>query len=266
VQLVDRRSFLEAPVGRSTVGSTWLYFYPSLDVCGFALWGRPTEDDMEQLVRVLAVELGSEPHVSLVDVRRMEGVGPGAFEALARYVAENHEALSRAVTRLAIVRSQSMMGALASGFFGVRAPPYPVETFDTAEQALAWLGVGRPGVAEELAGAIDGATGSAPIVREVRAWLQSRLVSPSSADCAQALGLSERSLQRKLSEQGTTFQTEVVAARMRAAERLLLETDAQLTRIALDVGCASLPAFSSLFRKATGESPSAWRAKRRAKT
>ena len=44
---------------------------------------------------------------------------------------------------------------------------------------------------------------------------------------------------------------------------LLLESDAKLTSVAVEVGCASLQHFSSLFRKLTGESPSAWRARHR---
>ena len=66
--------FLRAPVGRCVVGRTWLYFYPRIGLCGFAAWGRPTGDDMLDLSRVLAVELDQPPHVSLVDVHRMESL------------------------------------------------------------------------------------------------------------------------------------------------------------------------------------------------
>jgi AraC-like DNA-binding protein len=77
------------------------------------------------------------------------------------------------------------------------------------------------------------------------------------------LGISERTLQRKLGEAGTGYLNELAEARVRAARRLLLESDAPLTAIAYDVGCASLQHFSALFRKRTGESPSAFRRKRR---
>ena len=80
---------------------------------------------------------------------------------------------------------------------------------------------------------------------------------------ARALGLSQRTLQRKLGEARTTFKDEVGAARVRAAIRMLVETDAPLTSIAFDVGCSSLQSFSALFRRRTGQSPSAYRTRAR---
>ena len=56
---------------------------------------------------------------------------------------------------------------------------------------------------------------------------------------------------------------EVNRARVRLAKRLLRESDAKLTQIAHDVGCASLASFSALFRRATGATPSEFRAKTR---
>jgi AraC-like DNA-binding protein len=75
--------------------------------------------------------------------------------------------------------------------------------------------------------------------------------------------VSERTLQRKLGELGTTFQHELSEARVRVAKRLLIDSEAPVTNIALDVGCASLQHFSALFRKHEGESPSTFRKRRR---
>jgi AraC-like DNA-binding protein len=44
----------------------------------------------------------------------------------------------------------------------------------------------------------------------------------------------------------------------------MLDSDAPLTRIALEVGFTSLQHFSSQFRDSTGEAPSQWRTRRRA--
>ena len=79
----------------------------------------------------------------------------------------------------------------------------------------------------------------------------------------QALGVSERSLQRQLRQEGTSFRREVDAARIRAARTLLADTDQKITVIALEVGCATLQHFSALFRRMTGETPSEWRARQR---
>jgi transcriptional regulator GlxA family with amidase domain len=82
-------------------------------------------------------------------------------------------------------------------------------------------------------------------------------------DIAKAFRLSPRNLQRRLSEAHTTFQQEQNAARLRLAKTLLLETNYEVKRIAIEVGCASLQNFSALFHKSTGESPSQWRSHQR---
>jgi AraC-like DNA-binding protein len=258
--------FIEAPVGRCIAGESWLYFHPRVGLCGFAVWGRPTEDDVAALVRVLALELALPPHVSLVDVRRVASVEPRAFGALEAYVREHREALARVVTKLALVRPSGLIGAVTAGFFGVQSPPYPVDVFDDAARALAWLGLGdRDALLAEIDRAIDHASGAPALLRAVREWIESHLEGPTPPEAARALGTSARSLQRWLSEHATTFQGEVSLARVRVAQRMLLDTEAQLTRVALEVGCGSLPSFSALFRKITGETPSAWRTRMRAR-
>ena len=53
------------------------------------------------------------------------------------------------------------------------------------------------------------------------------------------------------------------AARIRAAQTLLADTERKITSIALKVGYATLQHFSTVFRRSTGETPSAWRARQR---
>jgi AraC-like DNA-binding protein len=260
----DVAEFVASPVGRCIAGRSWLYFYPHAGLCGFIVWGRPTSDDIERLVHVLRVELGAKPHVSLVDARRVEATDARTFHLLERYVRAEHTALARAVKKLAIVRPDGIVGAITAGFFGVTPPPYPVEVFDDRERALGWLGVpDARQVLDDLAREESRAVGAPPLLRDLRALVETRLDDASLARAAKSLGMSERSLQRKLGEQGTTFQAEVNAARVRVAKRFLRETDQKLTQIALEVGCSSLPSFSALFRRATGETPSAFRERSR---
>lgn len=264
----DLAEFLADPVGRCIAGQSWLYFYAQPGFCGFIVWGRPTQPDLERLVQVLAIELGSPAHVSLVDVRRVEGADPRGFAVLEHYVKSHHEALGLAVTKLAIVRPDGIVGAITSGFFGVTPPPYPVEIFEDRARAMAWLDV--PNGIEALADLAreEERAAGAPLLRDLRAIVESKLAQDSAAGAtlagaAKSLGMSERSLQRRLGDHDTTFQAEVNRARVRIAKRLLRETDAKLTQVAHDVGCASLASFSALFRRATGETPSAWREQHR---
>lgn len=255
----DHAEFVKKPVGRCIAGRSWLYFYAHEGFCGFVVWGRPTREDLERLLAAAKVELGAAPHVSLVDVRNVEGAEPRGFKVLEQYVKQHYEELARAVTRLAIVRPDGIVGAITSGFFGVTPPPYPVKLFEDRESALAWLGVGDSArFLADLAREEESAAGT-PLLRDLRALIESHLDRATLASAAKTLGMSERSLQRKLGEHETTFVAEVNAARVRVAKALLATSDVKLSQIAHDVGCASLASFSALFRRATGQTPSAWR-------
>jgi AraC-like DNA-binding protein len=261
----DLAAFVRDPVGRCIAGRTWLYFYADEAFCGFVVWGKPTREDLVRLVLVLKVELGKPAHVALVDARRVEDAEPRGFRVLERYVREHHDALGEAVERLAIVRPDGLLGAVTAGFFGVAPQPYPVKVFDDRAAAVRWLGIrDADGVLAALAREEERAAGEPPVLRDVRALVEARLDRAALDDVARAMGLSARTLQRKLGEHGATFQALVNETRVRVAKRLLREGDASLTAIAGEVGCASLASFSALFRRATGQTPSAFRAASRA--
>jgi len=159
-----------------------------------------------------------------------------------------------------------MDGALVAGAYEVLPRPYPVAVFADAAAAFAWLAptprIGWP--APDLLGELYAeASGTPQVVAATRDFLDRHLGGVELAATASALGMSERSLQRKLGEAGTTFKDELGDARIRAAKRLLQGSDAPLTSIAFEVGCASLQHFSALFRKRAHESPSAFRARHR---
>jgi AraC-like DNA-binding protein len=54
-----------------------------------------------------------------------------------------------------------------------------------------------------------------------------------------------------------------IASRLRHAQALLLESELPITEICLECGYESLGSFSHLFRREFGQSPSAFRARRR---
>ncbi len=260
----------ESPVGRYVTGDSYLHFCAAPELWGVLLWGRPNLDVALALGRSLVIELDrpAVPHVSIVDTSCLEGADVGAFEALDAYVRANFEQLAAQVLRLALVRPSGMEGALVAGFFEVMPRPYPVQVFEDRGSAVQWALEGLELDAEQIARTIgelhELGLGKPAIVRELEGYLESNLAKASVADASKTLGLSERTLQRRLSEAGTTFVDALSATRIRVAQRLMLDSAAPLTRIALDVGCASLQHFSALFRKKVGQAPSAWRAKHKA--
>ena len=250
-------------VGRHQAGVSWIHARPRIDLFAVMLWARPSEEDMRALVLSLVLELDAETipaHRSLVDASRLEGADLGAFAVLNGYVREHHALLSRQVMKLALVRPTGMEGAVVAGFFQVLQAPYPVELFEDAADALAWLGEDRS-LASQLAELTAEVSGAAPIIIALRSYLSANL-SASIDEAADHLALSPRTLQRQLKQAETTFQQEVITVKLAEAERRMLDSDAPLTAIALDSGFATLQHFSAAFRKLRGMSPSEWRAKR----
>jgi AraC-like DNA-binding protein len=78
-------------------------------------------------------------------------------------------------------------------------------------------------------------------------------------DMAVRLGLSERTLARRLAGEGTNFRDLLTERRMMTAERLLAEGRRSVGEIALLVGYGENASFTRAFRAARGQSPRAYR-------
>jgi AraC-like DNA-binding protein len=265
----DRDDFVASPLGRYLIGESWLFYYIDPHLSGLVFWGRIRAADAEAAARISPDVHGvaQKPHVALIDTRRVEHVEPTVYAVTSAYVTRNRDRLRAISDRLAIVHSPGIIGTIATGFFQLVPPPYPVRVFGDRPAALDWLeqSASEP-MFREIDRIIDDALHSSPIQRDLRAILTRDLRGADLENAARALGTSERSLQRRLAEQDTSFQRELALARVSAAKKLLLETDVSLTEIAFDVGCASLPTFSALFRRVVGESPSQWRTRERERT
>lgn len=76
---------------------------------------------------------------------------------------------------------------------------------------------------------------------------------------ARALGMSERTLQRRLGEEGTSFKDELDATRRDLALSYLDDPRHSISDVAFLVGFAEVSAFSRAFRRWTRRSPTTWR-------
>jgi AraC-like DNA-binding protein len=98
------------------------------------------------------------------------------------------------------------------------------------------------------------------VVEAVRARLVSQNgVYPDVATMAQALLLSERTLKRRLQDEGSTFQMLLDEARLHDALRLLARPELAIKEVAQAVGYADPANFARAFTRWTGESPRDWR-------
>lgn len=100
------------------------------------------------------------------------------------------------------------------------------------------------------------------LAQQLRSWIAAQLLAgvPTRAMAAQALGLSERTLARRMQSQALDFSTLVDQARRDAALQALSQPSRSLADIGQSLGFAEPSTFWRAFRRWTGQTPAAWRA------
>lgn len=263
-QVFDIAEYVASPIGRFVASPRCAHGFVDAGMSVLVTWGRPDGADLELLLAAFDAELppNGPEHVSLTDARRLTGMDIEVFEGLARDLRARSEALARNTTAHAILRPEGMAGTIVASFYGVVVEAFNSRVFTDPDEALRWLGRDVRDRAA-LEAIFDRAAGGDPIVRALRGHLSSAYRDTNLARAARALGVAPRTLQAHLRAAGTSFRDELSAARIEVARALLEGTDTKLSVIALELGCASLQHFSTLFRRATGVTPSAFRAARR---
>lgn len=82
---------------------------------------------------------------------------------------------------------------------------------------------------------------------------------PSIDAAAAALGMTARTLQRRLTQRGTGFQAEVAALRCAMAKDLLRDPSRSMAAVAARLGFADVANFHRAFKTWTGATPAQWR-------
>jgi AraC-like DNA-binding protein len=85
---------------------------------------------------------------------------------------------------------------------------------------------------------------------------------PAIAKIARSLGMSPRSMQRRLRAVGTSYQDLLDEVRQQSARRLLVRTDLSIGEVAFLLGFEEVNSFARAFHSWEGTTPSRWRAKR----
>ena len=82
---------------------------------------------------------------------------------------------------------------------------------------------------------------------------------PTLSHIASELGIGPRTLQRRLSDHGHSFQSVVDAARHELAQRLLRETEYSLVEVAFLTGFSEQSGFTRAFKRWAGQTPRSYR-------
>jgi AraC-like DNA-binding protein len=102
--------------------------------------------------------------------------------------------------------------------------------------------------------------GEADLVRQFRAaCLNSSTRFPSAKEIAAQLGLSLRTLHRRLAQDGLSYQSLLDDMRRTVATEFLQNTHLLIDQVAERVGFADATSFRKAFRKWTGHSPTHYR-------
>lgn len=252
-------SFVRAPIGRYVRGRRFLLGFPTAELQLAIGWGTVTEADAREMADVLRAQHEGLPrHLSLVDLRAVRHVDTTALAVLAD-VMTSLVPINRAVTvRGAVLRPDGVSGMAVAGFWQVLGAGYETRVFTDVNEAFTWLGFpqGPPPELAELTHLID--VHASALTDKLRATLvASPLLSLDAA--ARKLGLSGRSLQRALHDDGSSFRHESEVARVRLAQELLRDPERSIKDIASSIGMTPT-GFTTCFRRVTGTTPTRWRA------
>lgn len=115
-------------------------------------------------------------------------------------------------------------------------------------------------VMAQLAAALKLGDAPDPLEQAIRARLRAMLLhgDASAARVARTLGMSERTLHRKLRDRRTTWQAVLDGFRCDETKRLLTEGDRSLVEVAHCVGFSEQTAWQRAFRRWTGQTPGRW--------
>jgi AraC-like DNA-binding protein len=113
-----------------------------------------------------------------------------------------------------------------------------------------------------LEAALNAGAGARSLADDVRSTLSQQISGerPAVEMVARALGMSARTLQRRLEELGTSYQELLDDVRRRSARRLLANTDLDAGEVAFLLGFEEVNSFARAFHAWEGTTPTRWRA------
>ncbi|MFJ9316041.1 AraC family transcriptional regulator [Pimelobacter simplex] len=245
---------------------------------GFALLSSPTLGDAANLaLRFIDLSFSFTPLAAVVEDDEVVVTGDdrGVPDDVRRFVVERDLAAIWTVLReicggtprlsavgLPFPAPPSEHDAAHRAAFGVTprwSAPHATLRFDAS-----WLGLALPqanahafALAESLCrDLVSPRRRRHGIAEEVRILIAQRLEDGAPmAAVATALGLSERSLRRRLQDAGTSYRALLDDVRARAAERLLADPDLALDDVAARLGYAEATSLVVAHRRWTGRTP-----------
>lgn len=249
---------------RALASAHVVFWYPHPGLRIVSGFGQVRIDDMQLLVSAMRDELqpGFAPFKSLVELSELDGVDPDGFALLVEFMREHADAFSKVNERSAYVHGSGnpVATAAVAGYAKVAGARFPTSSHETLEEGLAALDLetDMARVVEDL-GALKADVRSAfELLTPLEEAIRADLTDASAERIGKALGMSTRTLQRRLGEIDTTLTDELRRVRVRVARERLLAGES-ITAAAHDVGFTTQKAFREAFKRELGMTPSEWR-------
>lgn len=232
------RDYVGVHGGLSTGGSAYLFPLGDHAAFGYGVYDRFSPGALQAYgvylgaaLRILPALSGGAVHPVEIQISGRAPPNPRAFERLAGVPVRFNESQTCALLRLHDLAAPNPSAA-------------PAERRRLLAEMAGRLGLDRQPVSARLRHALRPALGLGETTLE---------------EAARGLGLSTRTLDRRLAAEGTSFLRERDAVRFVMAEELLALTDLRVEGIAAALSYANHSAFARSFHRWSGVSPSAWR-------
>ena len=261
----DPSELVHDPIGGYVQGKSFMVWVQSP-----TRFGAMHHSPLEQIDQATATALfGILTHPKLTgpfellhDLSEVADVDASAFTYAEMFIRHFGDALAARTRRLAVVRPSGLAGAAFSGIYHDWIQPrFDAKLCSDRGEAYVWLDI--DGEDRRELEALREAFSQPELLRRLRAALAADLRQATVERIARSLSISVRSLQRHMAECGTSFSDELAAARVLAAEVLLIHGTSKIEAIARDIGFRSPAAFTSMFGRIRGESPTSFRERHR---
>lgn len=256
-------AFIADPFDAYVVHPSFVFWQRGKDLNGCRICGALTIDAVDALFECFETDVHpeAEPHVSIVDFRGMTYTDLESMAHFARTLEPKMRRFQTRVMKRILVHGPGGLG-IAVGGVRVHVPDlYPVRLVTEVEPHLEWLGVAKDDpILKWLAETVDSIGTMDELRRALRAAFNQGHETLEA--CAKHLGQSERSLQRRLAERGSSFRDERIAHRLELVRYLLANSPDTMTleAIAQRAGFASQQHLTRAFSAHVGTTPAAYRA------
>jgi AraC-like DNA-binding protein len=253
-------SFLVADGECYFATDTFLVWRKATDLLGFSVWGDRDRGSFEQQARIFDhfTEPSCRRQRVLIDASLCSDANPTTFSRTVSYLTARRARHAASIEQLAVVVPQGVAGAVIVGLTVIVQPEFALRLFSDLGAALAWLQCDNPeALAQELT-SLRRLDADKSLLAGLHRLFMENEFSVSLGQAARRFGMSQRTLQRRLSAARTTFHAELSNAKLAMAKTLLSLGGRSITTIALELGFASVQHFSARFSAVHGESPRRW--------